>query len=101
MLSDGLIQNQSLQTARTVFAPKVTGTRNILGLVGREPVSAVKLFSSVAASLGSGGQANYAAANAVMDCWAAQGQDQVSASLPPQKLCLKSESLRLLVRNMC
>ena len=63
---------------RVVFAPKVAGTRNIMSAARTAPLAALKLFSSVAASLGSGGQANYAAANAVMDCWAAQKQAQVS-----------------------
>lgn len=80
MVNDALIENQTVHSARTVFAPKVNGTSNILAIAGREPVAAIKLFSSVAASLGSGGQANYAAANAVMDSCAAQSQNQVSLS---------------------
>jgi len=78
VLKDGLIQNQTARGMKSVFAPKVQGTHNILSATRAAPLVAVKVFSSVAASLGSGGQANYAAANAVMDCWAAQKQAQVS-----------------------
>ena len=78
VLSDALIQNQTIQSMRAVFAPKVHGLRNIITTVGPQPVLALKLFSSVAASLGSAGQANYAAANAAMDSSATQCQDMVS-----------------------
>lgn len=78
VLSDALIPKQSLQTMRPVFAPKIQGTGNILAHCSQQPIQAVKLFSSVASALGSGGQANYAAANAVMDSAALQAQDQVT-----------------------
>ena len=90
VLNDALLQNQNAHTMRSVFAPKVQGTSHMLALAGRQPTNVVKLFSSVASSLGSGGQANYAAANAVMDQQAVQSQNQV---------CLKISSPSLTVRQ--
>lgn len=84
VLRDELIANQTAAGMRAVFAPKAAGTRNLLRCSERAPLGAVQLFSSVAACLGSGGQANYAAANAAMDCMAHRQQVQacVQTALP-------------------
>lgn len=82
VLQDSLISNQSVGSMRAVFAPKVQGVHNIARYALNAPLSAIKLFSSVAASLGSGGQANYAAANSVMDSWSHAQQSQVSHPSP-------------------
>ena len=81
VLRDALLQNQTPSRFRTVLAPKVQGTANLGRFARCAPLAAVKLFSSIAASMGSGGQANYAAANAVMDRWAHQQQAQVKLPL--------------------
>jgi NAD(P)-dependent dehydrogenase (short-subunit alcohol dehydrogenase family) len=80
VLSDATIVKQSASSMRQVMAPKTCGADNLLRCYGSSghPVRVVKLFSSVAGLLGSGGQANYAAANALLDSTAQQLQMAVS-----------------------
>lgn len=78
VLVDGMLQNQTLAGLRAVLAPKAAGAARLAGgaaaAAAAQPLATIKLFSSVAAALGSGGQANYAAANALLDAAAAGWQ---------------------------
>ena len=56
---------------------QVAGAERIMHSIHGRPIAAVKLFSSIAAPFGSGGQANYAAANALLDAQASALQTQV------------------------
>lgn len=78
VLHDATLQNQTLAGLRAVFAPKASGTSRLASAptATLQPLAAVKLFSSVASALGSGGQANYAAANALLDSTASSMQQE-------------------------
>jgi hypothetical protein len=78
ILQDSLISNQSQSSIRAVMAPKLgpAGAANMLGATAAMPLQQLVLFSSVASCVGAAGQGNYAAANAVLDGWAAAGRMQ-------------------------
>jgi acyl transferase domain-containing protein/acyl carrier protein len=70
VLSDAALVQQSAEHLRATFAPKVLGALNLHRLTEGRPLDFFVLFSSLAAVLGSPGQANYAAANACLDALA-------------------------------
>ena len=78
VLADATLRNQSLAGLRTAWAPKVAALQQLGGGYGRQPGAFQLLFSSIAALLGSPGQANYSAANATLDAMAQATQAQVS-----------------------
>ena len=86
VLADATLPNQTLGGVRTVFAPKVTSAQLWQPRVALQPAPMHVAFSSVAALLGSPGQANYAAANALLDAlagaWRAQVRLHTGSTLP-------------------
>ena len=74
VLQDGMLQGQTSAGLRVALAPKVAGLTAMGSAIGLLPMQHVALFSSVASLLGTAGQANYAAANAGLDAWAAAQQ---------------------------
>ncbi|MBB5106850.1 type I polyketide synthase [Streptomyces spectabilis] len=76
VLDDGVLDGLTAERFATVFRPKVQAALNLHELTrDSEHVTAFVLFSSVAGSMGIGGQGNYAAANAFLDAFAAHRRD--------------------------
>jgi hypothetical protein len=78
VLRDALLSNQTAANLRAAIAPKSVAARSLAArLCWAVPTGSQQLFSSIASLLGSGGQASYAAANALLDAtaegWQAQG----------------------------
>ena len=70
VLDDGVIGSLTADRLARVFAPKVDAAINLHELTADLPVERFVLFSSLAATFGTAGQGNYAAANAVLDALA-------------------------------
>ncbi|MFG2007416.1 SDR family NAD(P)-dependent oxidoreductase [Spirillospora sp. NPDC048911] len=83
VIDDGLVGDMDARRLRRVWEPKAKGLANLHAATANTRLGFFVVFSSAAATLGSPGQANYAAANAYCDALIAQRR---AAGLPGQSI---------------
>ena len=79
LLRDGVIANKREADLRAVLAPKVAGVAALDAATAHLDLDVMVLFASAASALGNVGQADYAAANAFLDGFAATRNARVAA----------------------
>ena len=67
VLADRLIQDKTREQFDRVFDTKIQGLEALLGATASDPLTALVLFSSVAARAGNTGQCDYAMANEILN----------------------------------
>lgn len=82
-VDDGIVESLTAERLDTVFSPKVDGATHLDELTRHLDLALFVLFSSVAGTIGTQGQANYAAANTALDALAIRRR---AAGLPAQSL---------------